>query len=76
MNKKAIKNSKIKKVFGKSKKESPIIYYQPKNKINYKIKNILFLLYFREDAIIKELIKIIIKKKKWQIKYEILQIKK
>ena len=42
------------------------IYYFiiKKNTINYKIKNILFLLYFREDAIIKELIKIIIKKKK------------
>ena len=41
-----------------------ILFYHQKNIINYKIKNILFLLYFREDAIIKELIKIIIKKKK------------
>ena len=68
MNKKAIKNANTKKVFLKSKKESPIIYYQPKNKINYKIKNISFLLYFRENEIIKELIMIIIKKKKWEIK--------
>ena len=42
------------------------IYYFiiKKNAINYKIKNILFLLYFREEEIIKELIKIIIKKTK------------
>ena len=64
MHKKKLKKEKTKKVFGNLKKKSPIIFYQHKNKINYKIKNILFLLYFREDEIIKELIKIIIKKKK------------
>ena len=53
-----------------------ILFYHQKNIINYKIKNILFLLYFREDVIIKELIKIIIKKKKWQIKQEIFYLKK
>ena len=50
-------------MFLENKKIIPI-FYQHKNKINYKIEKILFLLYFREDEIIKELIKIIIKKKK------------
>ena len=58
------KKQKQKKFLENQKNESPTIFYQHKNEINYKIKNILFLLYFREDAIIKELIKIIIKKKK------------
>ena len=59
MNKKSYQKLKNKKSLWKIKKR---IYYSiiKKNKINYKIKNILFLLYFREDEIIKELIKIII----------------
>ena len=38
MNKKKLKKEKTKKVFGNLKKKSPIIFYQHKNKINYKIK--------------------------------------
>ena len=63
MNKKSYQKLKNKKSFWKIKKRI-YSFIIKKNKINYKIINILFLLYFREDAIIKELIKIIIKKKK------------
>ena len=63
MNKK--RYQKRKKNFWKIKKKNHAFFlYQNKNKINFKIKNILFLLYFREEEIIKELIKIIIKKTK------------
>ena len=54
MNKKSYQKHKNKKSFWKiKKKKSSTIFYQHKNKINYKIKNILFLQFFREDEIIK-----------------------